>query len=376
MGNTSTSTTQPKPTFSNQNHYSKSDSTHHPVNSLFLTAFPSHSYPSFKRPPKTSDHSISLAPKGRNSLLNVNNGVTGIYISSRICKIAAEFWYKHIDKLSHQYQLEVGCSICFSMLSTNKDIIKHMTDKRNSLQATNIEKMSLKYLDMIAWFIRHLASDNADLLTVLNKLGAMHQAMGINIKHFDGMLQAMHETFVYYFKTIYTMDVRHAMDEIFTLSAQIMTGQHLQCELNDITTQLEDPFLESLDLCLESVVGTQYLYRFLAAAWCDEIVLFLKSLALFKSAVSDQKRLIIARDITKTCIRATATFALNLSYEDRADAMRRMDGLEKLFTRNEDVVVPMDLFVEVEREVRKLIWTNHWNKFVDEMKILQAKSCM
>eukprot|EP01084_Bolivina_argentea_P214410 364003_1 len=51
--------------------------------------------------------------KRTSALLNINNGITGKHISSRICKIAATFWQQNIETLSMPDQLEIGCSIFF-----------------------------------------------------------------------------------------------------------------------------------------------------------------------------------------------------------------------------------------------------------------------
>eukprot|EP01083_Nonionella_stella_P157094 509574_1 len=219
--------------------------------------------------------------KRRNSaLLIVNNGITGKYISSRICKIAAKFWHNNIENLSLEDQLEIGCSIFFGMLSSNDQMKKVM--KRNCDDKT-IEATSLKYLDMMGWLIRFLITDDVDLSALLIRLGRVHRAMGIGIHHFPPMLAATHETFAYYFEAKYCIEVKYAMDEIFSLAAQVMTEQPLQhsAYLMNITQQFagqEIPFLKNLNTCLKSTIGKEYLFRYLAQTWCDEIVIFLKSL--------------------------------------------------------------------------------------------------
>eukprot|EP01084_Bolivina_argentea_P216138 367209_1 len=162
----------------------------------------------------------STHKRKRSSLITVHNGITGEYISSRICKIAAIFWKQHIDTLSVTEQLEIGCSIFFSMMASNSKMKKIMKTNNN-----NIEKTSLKYLDMMGWLIRHLITDDIDLYALLIKLGLMHQQIGINITHFNPMLQSVHETFSYYFENEYNIEIKYAMDEIFSLAAQVMTGQ-------------------------------------------------------------------------------------------------------------------------------------------------------
>eukprot|EP01084_Bolivina_argentea_P214409 364002_1 len=148
--------------------------------------------------------------KRTSALLNINNGITGKHISSRICKIAATFWQQNIETLSMPDQLEIGCSIFFGMLSTNEQMKNVM--KSNFSESQKIENISLRYLDMMGWLIRYLITDNIDFYSLLTELGKLHQKMGINIIHFDPMLQSMHQTFGYYFERKYNIEVKYAMD--------------------------------------------------------------------------------------------------------------------------------------------------------------------
>eukprot|EP01083_Nonionella_stella_P058237 152600_1 len=316
--------------------------------------------------------------KRRSSLLMVNNGITGKFISSRICKIAAKFWRKHVETLSHAQQLEISCSICFGMMAANDEMHKLMN--RNLHQSKTMKNATAKYLDMMGWLIRQLVSNNIDLYHLLDKLGAFHRQIGIQIRHFPPMLAALHDTFAHYFKNNYNIEVKYAMDEIFSFTAQIMTGQNLNCSshLRDITKQFEDahiPFLKNLNTCLTSSIGREYLFRYLSQTWCDEIVLFFKSLQRFKHLMSDKERFFVAREITKHSIDSLATFTLNLSYEQRAQALQDMAQLEAKYA-NQTVMfeVPITLFEEIERELLNLISATHWIKFVDNIKTLQSKS--
>lgn len=314
----------------------------------------------------------------KSSIMLVQNGVTGQFISSRICKIAAKFWHANIENLSVDQQLEIGCSIFFSMLSSNNEMKKIM--KSTSLKENKkIEQTSQKYLDMMGWLIRYLITDNIDLYALLNKLGGIHQSLGIRIQHFTPMLQAMHETFSYYFEDKYTIEVKYAFDEIFALAAQIMTGQELNASshLLSLSEQFqgdEIPFLKNLDTCLQCTVGKEYLYRFLRQTWCDEMVIFDKTLSRFKTASGDKARFMIAREIVKTCIEPSAAFAINISYECRSNMLKSMRSLEEKFASKEELIVPITLFVNVETETRKLILRNHWSQFVESIQILQDKS--
>lgn len=59
----------------------------------------------------------------------------------------------------------------------------------------------------MGWLTRKLLCNDIDLYSLLTKLGTMHKNMGITIKHFNPMLEAMHETFSYYFSTKYNIEV-------------------------------------------------------------------------------------------------------------------------------------------------------------------------
>eukprot|EP01084_Bolivina_argentea_P214411 364004_1 len=225
---------------------------------------------------KTSQHR-----RRRSSLITVDNGITGKLISSRICKIAATFWSHNVEQLSVMEQLEIGMSIYFGMLSASGEMKNIM--KSNFNQSKQIERTSLRYLDMMGWLIRHLITDNIDLHSQLSQLGVLHDKMGICIEHYTPMLHSLHETFAYYFGCKYNVEVKYALDEIFSFAANVMTGKSLKCNahLNDIHKQFARtnvPFLKNLYACLASSIGKEYLYTYLSQTFCDEIIIFLKSL--------------------------------------------------------------------------------------------------
>eukprot|EP00484_Ammonia_sp_Unknown_P019064 CAMPEP_0197030852 /NCGR_PEP_ID=MMETSP1384-20130603/9995_1 /TAXON_ID=29189 /ORGANISM="Ammonia sp." /LENGTH=407 /DNA_ID=CAMNT_0042460277 /DNA_START=1 /DNA_END=1224 /DNA_ORIENTATION=+ len=328
-------------------------------------------------PSSSSRRSTIQHKRRKSSVLIVHNGVTGQFISTRICKIGAKFWHKHVDTLSVEQQLEIGCSIFFAMLSANGEMKKLMKTSFNDKQ--KIEQTSIKFLDMTGWLIRYLITDNIDLQALLQKLGTMHRAMGIKIQHFNPMLQAMHETFSYYFDHQYTIDVKYAFDEIFALAAQLMMNEPLRqsshlMALSEQFQGTEIPFLKGLDVCLQSNIGKEYLYRYLQQTWCDEMVIFLQTLSRFKSMTCDKERFMVARDIIKTCIEPSAAFAVNISYECRENALRTMRALEQKFATKQSLVIPESLFEEVEHQVIKLILENHWIPFNESIQMLQNKS--
>eukprot|EP01083_Nonionella_stella_P032231 88248_1 len=313
----------------------------------------------------------------RSSLLLVENGVTGKFISNRICKIAAKFWKMNLETLSTAETLEVGCSIFFNMMSANPEMKAIM--KSHRLTNQSIETTSVKYLDMMGWLVRHLASDHIDLYSLLDQLGVFHRQMGINIDHFCPMLKAMHDSFAYYFESKYNIEIKYAMDEIFSFAAQVMTGQNIRdsSHLMDILKQFqghEIPFLSSLDMCLRCDIGSEYLYRFLSQTFCDELVIFLQSLKRFKGLMTSKERFFVAREITKHSIDPTASFSLNLPYEIRKTMLEDMTILERTFVLKEPFEVSVHFYEEVERDVLKLIKINHWQRFVEDIETLQSKS--
>lgn len=116
------------------------------------------------------------------------------------------------------------------------------------------------------------------------------------------------------------------MDEIFTLAAQIMTGEDINTssftttkfhEISRSFGSLDIEFIKDLSQCLNSTIGREYLYRFLQQTWCDEIAIFLQIIAKFKKQLTPVQRFMIARDIIRTSIITKATFTLNISFECR-----------------------------------------------------------
>lgn len=101
-----------------------------------------------------------------------------------------------------------------------------------------------------------------------------------------------------------------------------MTGQDLNegtFHLADLEDEMKDhSFLQSLRTCLSSNIGREYMYRYLQQTFCDEIAIFLQSLAKFRIQLSDKERFMVARDIVKNSIEPAATFAVNISYETRS----------------------------------------------------------
>ena len=100
---------------------------------------------------------------------------------------------------------EVGCAIYFGMMVSDPEMKSVLSKNLQSRQS--IEHSSVKFLDMMGWLLRSLSRTDIDLSMNLQQLGAFHRNMGINISHFDPMLNSMHDTFSYYFPIKYGIQV-------------------------------------------------------------------------------------------------------------------------------------------------------------------------
>eukprot|EP01084_Bolivina_argentea_P138168 243311_1 len=115
----------------------------------------------------------------------INNGLTGQYVSLALAETVYIFWKKNIDRLSKEQQLEIGCSIYFTMVRTHKEL--------NILLAyEKIKILGIRLLEMMGWLISKLLTNNIDLRATLVQLGIGHKAIGLNITHFITLLTGVH----------------------------------------------------------------------------------------------------------------------------------------------------------------------------------------
>ena len=68
----------------------------------------------------------------------VNNGITGKYISEKIANCAALFWIQNIDVLRRKDQLEIGCLQYFYLLEQHPEVKRFFTKEK-------IEETALRY---------------------------------------------------------------------------------------------------------------------------------------------------------------------------------------------------------------------------------------
>eukprot|EP01084_Bolivina_argentea_P003736 7047_1 len=308
----------------------------------------------------------------------INNNLTGQYLSLPIAETAYIFWAKNVETLSQKDKLELACSIYFTMLSSSKEM-KHILRSNVKSESDSIEYLSLKFIDMLSWLIRHLLVNNMDLHATLARLGSGHKSMGINIQHFAPMLLAVHETFAYYFEHKYSIKEKYAIDKLFTVAAEIMMGQdiHKVKMMDNFSKSFNDlAFLKNLNVCLCSDVGREYIYRYFQETFCDELVIYLKLMRRYNACVSDKERFMIARTICKTSITPIAPFTINISHEVRQDTLGHMSYLETQFNalECEEFEVPIDLFEKCHTETMQLIQQNHWKKFVHKITSFRDSS--
>eukprot|EP00484_Ammonia_sp_Unknown_P017633 CAMPEP_0197043068 /NCGR_PEP_ID=MMETSP1384-20130603/19354_1 /TAXON_ID=29189 /ORGANISM="Ammonia sp." /LENGTH=289 /DNA_ID=CAMNT_0042474299 /DNA_START=415 /DNA_END=1284 /DNA_ORIENTATION=- len=285
------------------------------------------------------------------------------------------------------------------MLSHSREMHNLMKNKH-----TSMESLAVKYIDMLGWLLKYLHQNvsTADMeeddassthssfaiaacpYPALQKLGEMHRAKGIKLEHFGAMLQALHETFSYYFEKKYSIQVKYAIDVIFTMAAEIMTGTECKdlkamCYLKDVAKQCaydeckqqqvhDVDFVESLEKCLASTMGRAYFYNYLQSAYCHEFCIYLTLITKFYGQTSDIQRFVVAREIARSCLKRHGPFALNLSHECRVSTLETIKTLEASFRAKKQVLVPLDLFKSVEVEMRRLIIKQHWASFKEQVR--------
>eukprot|EP01084_Bolivina_argentea_P278552 475917_1 len=314
----------------------------------------------------------------------VNNGVTGTFVALPIAETAYIFWQKYINHLNKDEKLEIACAIFFEMISGknnsagNIGCTKQVLKKHLITSDIKMEALSVKFLDMMEWLVKHLLTPNIDLFARLQELGKTHMIMNVEIIHFGTFLSAVHLIFEQYFENKYSIKEKYAMDKLFTVASQIMTGQdvHNVNIMSDFTESFDSlDFITSLDVCLKSSVGSNYLHRFLQQTFCDELVIWLQSIKKFKLGMSDKERFMIAKRMKVNLIQPIAPFCINISHETRENILHAIKELETQFSANvTDFKVSEKLFDEGHSEIIRLIEQNHWKRFVDNINTFKNSS--
>jgi hemoglobin-like flavoprotein len=302
-----------------------------------------------------------------------DNDFTTSLIPEQLIDSAANFWLNCIDTKPNNDKIEIGCSIYMQMISSDKEL-------KNLFKATwqkkSIESQAVRFLDMMSLLIRLVRRNDVNLITSLQSLGASHRHYGVKREYFTIMLQSIHDTLSYYFPDDYKLNVRYAIDCIFTLAACIMLDDcdiNVDCDATNfdldkkgsagLDAKEQCDFLKSLDSCLESTVGREYLYCFLRQCYCGEVAAFLQLWKTFRSQTSDKQRFMIARIIYKDHIVMNAPSALNLSHYARTRVVRAIEQLENAFICKQRIEVSPNFFDDVVYEVKKSVLDNHWSTF-------------
>eukprot|EP01083_Nonionella_stella_P178401 630095_1 len=310
---------------------------HHKLDDTLSTQAKSIPTPSLSTSSVSDDTNIKLHPQPR-----VHNGVVGIYISLESVQRSVRFWDANVSNLD--VYREIGCSIFFSMITTNRDIKKLFIGKINR---NKLEEMGPKFLDMMAYVIRSLVRNDIDLYTKLYLLGSTHSTQGISSPMYPLFISAMNETFAYYFPQKYTTDIEKAMNEVFNAVCLIMQHQHAK-----------KIWLASVDECLLSVHGKAALLCYLKQVGCHHMLSFYDLLHQFKSNHNPVERFVIARDIVRFETKKT-----DITLRIPSNILADMERLNDLWLSR----VPFDMdstyFDDVERGIKALILQKYWNGF-------------
>eukprot|EP01083_Nonionella_stella_P301409 1033820_1 len=289
--------------------------------------------------------------------MTIHNGITGKYISQRLVSISTSFWIAHIEPLPVEDKLEIGATLLFGMIASNKGVNRLFSS--NTYLKQNFTKM----LDMIGHLMRRLIGNDADLQSTLHKLGVLHQKIGVQRHHYDIMIQSLHEAMSYYFPKQYNINVRYAMDQVILMCAKIMTQQNTMYK-NHLRVRsfhgANTDFLASLETCLASAIGREYFHSYLKNQSSHEISVYLQLMQKFKDQQSNQDRYVVAKELMQYCIVSDGDFAINVSYETRKNVLDKLHTLPTLPTGP-------DYFTEVEVEMRRLIIKNYWFQFVESI---------
>lgn len=175
------------------------------------------------------------------------------------------------------------------------------------------------------------------------------------------------------YNNIESSTIKRRVDIVNSILFGIISGTDLKLssKSHDISQLF---FLRSLRDCIADQVGSQYLFKYLHKNYCDEMVMFLYLLSIFKKTEHDaQLRFIITQNICQTCIDSQGSFAINISYDHRQTILFAMKNYEKKRRNNLDKKCPeidMEFFIDIEDQVCRLILQTHWNKFIQYMNQL------
>eukprot|EP01084_Bolivina_argentea_P006901 13031_1 len=303
--------------------------------------------------------------KGQTPALNkslFNNIISEKPFSDRLAQSAANFW-SIIETLSMEDRLEIGVYVLTEMISISDENLRIILKSYFLTSTDKKETHSLKLLDMVGFIVRSISHDNANIVSLLSRLGLYHKQIGIKTNHFMPLLNALHKAFEHYFPAAYNADIKFAFDEVFKWTSEKM----MKNQIINYTELLDLSFLKSFGLCLESNIGRNYLCSFLVSQWCDEQSVFLLLLYQFKHETTSAIRFKIAKRIVELCIENEGIYVINIPYEIRNNVLEKM-ACKKCKRAK------VNFFDEVEQDMCRSIKANHWFKFVYYIKSIDRSS--
>eukprot|EP01083_Nonionella_stella_P263169 894251_1 len=237
---------------------------------------------------------------------SITHGLCERPFSDRLAESAANFW-SFVERLSIEDRLEIAVHILINFESkTDKVYSKHLPTVNKQ------ETHAIKLLDMIGFIIRCISNDNASIISLLSRLGLLHQNLGIKPEYYPCLLTSIHETFEHYLPEQYQPEIKFAFESVFKWTSEKMMKETSKCWIeNDLS------FLTSFEECMKSNVGRNCLCNFLVTQWCDEMAVFLLLLHQFKKHETNTGRYLIGKKIIELCIENEGKFVINIAYDIR-----------------------------------------------------------
>jgi len=293
------------------------------------------------------------------SLDDIQTNLEG-YVSNKIAIKAYKFYLQHLSVMDTQTKIEIGCAILFEVYAKNKNIIKLFKDK-------SIEKSGLMFYDMFCWILKSVYNMKIDWKETLKFIGKTHTNMGITIKDYESLLQAFNVTMLYYFKKTYNVETKYAIEQVYLSCVMIITKHNNKSALLRSNEIHDLSFLINLDSCLHNRFGREYLFRYLAQNFCDEMVVFLNLLNKYNICDNDKGKYIILKEIYNKCIQSDSEFEVNISHETRYNLLIVMKKLDKMDPSN-DIKLDEDILNSCKKEIFSLINKQYWFSFVSIMQ--------
>eukprot|EP01084_Bolivina_argentea_P008938 16732_1 len=200
--------------------------------------------------------------------------------------IAYNFWKESVDSHERSKQQQLGV-LLFANLFKKQPLC------RNLFADSDIQKQSLRLLDMFGWLLRSLVKEkNKMRVRTLKSLGDRHVKYGIKAEYFGPMLDSLSDALQETYDQQYTSQTRVALKSLFQSACNEMMKQagqkppFVRTEM-DLQQQQQQPnqnnnnngsvsyrWLRSLDHCLADPMGLSALEQFLKKTYCSELTEF------------------------------------------------------------------------------------------------------